>query len=91
MGFELSGFDALDRHLEQLGKAVELLQGDIAQIQFDPNDPASVERAVSEMRASVDAKAGEPGRSPLAKEIIEAVKDHFEARIRQLDSEAEEA
>jgi hypothetical protein len=89
MGIELSGFDELSRHLEQLAKAAEMLHGDIAQIQFDPNDPDSVQRAVTEMRAAVDAKAGEPGRSPFAKEIIEAVKDHFETAIRQHDGKAE--
>jgi hypothetical protein len=89
MGIELSGFDELSRHLEQLAKAAEMLHGDIAQIHFDPNDPDSGQRAVTDMRAAVDAKAGEPGRSPFAKEIIEAVKDHFETAIRQHDGKAE--
>lgn len=82
MGFELSAQAGFRRNVKDMAGTVERLSGDTDGIAFDPKDPASVERAVEQMRTVVDAKAG-GGPSPARKDIIEAVKTVFETAIRE--------
>jgi hypothetical protein len=50
---ELSGFDELQKTLADVQRATESLDGDIAKLRVDPNDPHA---AIAEMERAVDAK-----------------------------------
>ena len=53
---EIQGLDGLTRSLEELQRAFEKLNGDIANVSFDPHDPESIERAIEQLCTAVDKK-----------------------------------
>ncbi len=56
MGMKITGPDALQRTLEDAGQAFATLDGEVATLTFNPGDPASVEAAIADMEAAIDAK-----------------------------------
>lgn len=61
----ISGFNALARQFDELGKAAKALDGDLATVTFDPSDPASVRAAVRDMERAVDQKVSRWRNNPL--------------------------
>jgi hypothetical protein len=53
---KITGLDEFQRKLDEFQKAMHSLDGTIAELRFDPKDPASVQRAVTEIEAAVDRK-----------------------------------
>lgn len=54
MKFEASGLDGAISELEEAAAAMDAIDGDLAQVAFDTDDPASIQRAIIEMEAAVD-------------------------------------
>lgn len=79
-----SGFDQLQKTLGDAQKALGELNGTIAELRFDPKDPASVAAAIAEMESAVDAKVapyrGNPIIEPLAAKSKEAFRKAIEER-----------
>lgn len=81
---KLEGFDSLQRDLEQAQKALASLDGEITTVKVNPDDPASVEEAIRNMEAAVDAKVAPYENNPIVAPLVEAAKEHFRERIRGL-------
>ncbi len=56
MKFEINGLDKLQRGLRDASDALKALDGKIGSVHFKPNDPASVDAAVSEVNAMIDTQ-----------------------------------
>lgn len=54
---KITGLDKLRRQLAEAQRAFEVLNGTIAKVRFNPNDPASVQEATRQVEAAVDDKA----------------------------------
>lgn len=52
----ISGLDQLSRQLEQAQEAIAEIDGDLGTVNFNPNDPASIETAIQQAEALIDAK-----------------------------------
>ena len=52
----IEGLDGLVKSLDGLQHALESLDGDIANVSFDPYDPESIERAIQKLFSAVDEK-----------------------------------
>jgi len=52
----ITGLDQLTKQLEQAQQAIDELDGELATVSFDPSDPASIDAAIQQANASVEAK-----------------------------------
>ena len=50
---EITGLGQFQRELAS--QAFQALDGELGTLSFDPNDPASIDRALREMEAAIDA------------------------------------
>ena len=81
MGFEISGLDDLQRDLENAQRALRTLDGSIAQLEFNPDDPASVNGAIREMETAIDRKVAPYGGNPLVVQITTGLKEQYRQYI----------
>jgi predicted nucleotide-binding protein len=79
--FKITGLDQITRQLEEVAKVAEALNGDLAEVKFDPLDASSVDAAIAEMESAIDAKAGAYRGNPHVDELIENTKEHFRKEI----------
>jgi hypothetical protein len=56
MPAKITGFDKLQRELEDAQRAFKSLDGTIAKIDCDPSDPQNVQDAIRQMEAAIDSK-----------------------------------
>lgn len=78
---KISGLDDLARQLDDARKAFATLDGDIAQVKFDPNDPASIEAAIQTMETAIDEKCGKYLGNPLVSNLVAQMKDTYRTEI----------
>lgn len=76
---KIKGLDALSKNLDGLAKALESLK--TMNVQFDPNDPASIDAAVKDMEAQVDAQVEPWAGSPFVDQIIAGTKEQITEMI----------
>lgn len=74
----MEGFDALRRDLESVQQAAAALEGTIATLKVDPNNP---QEAIRQMEAVVDSKVAPYGQSELVLKIAEEAKEHYRNQI----------
>jgi hypothetical protein len=71
---ELSGFDELQKTLEDAQRAIQSLDGELATLSVDPNNP---QPAIAEMERLVDAKLAPYRGNAIVDQISEASKEQF--------------
>lgn len=79
--FKIDGLDKLTKQLEQAQEAIEELDGEIGTVNFDPNDPASIESAIQKANATLDAKIVPWADNPLVVQLVDGMKEQFRAAI----------
>ncbi len=83
-----SGFDSLAHDLRVAGEALASLDGELATVRFDPNDPASIESAIVEMENKVDEKLAPYATNPIIKSLSSEFKELYRNGILERASEA---
>ena len=84
----MSGFDELQKTLDEAQRAVKSLEGDFAALTVDPNNPQT---AIAEMERTVDAKLATFRGNPIVDQIAEASKEEFKKYILEKADEAKRA
>lgn len=79
--FKMTGLDALSRELNDAQKALSELDGDLAQVSFDPEDPASIERAIQQVETAIDEKIEPYSRNEIVVSIAEELKENARETI----------
>ena len=69
----IEGLDGLVKSLDGLQHALESLDGDIANVSFDPYDPESIERAIQKLFSAVDEKVARYADN----EVVMSIADQF--------------
>jgi hypothetical protein len=82
---DLSDLDRLQSQLNQLLQALQSLEGEIARVGVDPNDPGS---AIRKMELAVDSKAAPYSENPFVSQVIGDVKGKLRQRILEIAKEA---
>ena len=77
----MSGFEKLTRDLSEAQKAISALDGEIGTVNFDPNDPASIEAAVEQIEALLDERLADYISNPIVGPMLEALKERYRERI----------
>jgi tRNA threonylcarbamoyladenosine modification (KEOPS) complex Cgi121 subunit len=77
----MKGLDNLVRQMKEMEKAISALDGDIASVSFDPNDPQSIELAIQQVEAAIDEKVGNYGKNEMITGIINELKERYRQEI----------
>ncbi|MFK3852295.1 hypothetical protein ACI2J5_22565 [Agrobacterium pusense] len=89
--FKITGLDKVTKELDQLQRVIGGLDGEIGMVKFDPNEPASIESAISDVENLIDQEAGHYSSSSMAASIIEQMKDTYRQAILDKAAEARAA
>jgi hypothetical protein len=81
----ITGFDDLQKTLDDAQRALKSLDGDLATLRVDPNNPQT---AIAEMERAVDAKLARYRGNVIVDQIAEASKEQFRNYILQQAEEA---
>lgn len=81
MAITIKGLDKLQRILKEAERAAKELNGDLADLRFDPRNPSSIEEAISEAHLAVDNRLGSWYGNQLVDQMAEQAKAHFEEQI----------
>jgi len=84
----LKGLDDLKRKLQELQKVADGLDGNIANVSFDPHDPQSIDLAIQRMEAAVDEKVGDYRGNNMVKDLALAIKERYRQAIIDRAAEA---
>jgi len=78
---KITGLDGLQKELEKLSQALQSLDGQLANVRFDPSDPASIESAIKEIEKAIDAKAAPYSDNPMVASVVEQLKETYRRGI----------
>lgn len=79
----MDGLDKLSKHLKEAQAGLRAMNGELAKVRFDPEDPQSVEKAVKDMKQKIDSKMAPHRNNPFVKPLVEASKKQFEEHLRK--------
>jgi len=82
---KITGFDDLQKTLDDAQRALKSLDGDLATLRVDPNNP---ETAITEMERAVDAKLAPYRGNVIVDQIADASKEQFRNYILEQVEEA---
>jgi len=78
---KISGLKELQRKMNDVAKFASEMDGELAQVTFNPNDPSSIEIAIQVACDAVDQRAKSYPRNDLVQELAGQVKEGFRERI----------
>lgn len=78
------GFAEFSKHLAGLSDFGKAMDGKIADLRFNPDDPASVEAAVTSIEAEIDRRLAPFGDNATAVAMAEDLKRRYAAGIRNV-------
>jgi predicted nucleotide-binding protein len=81
MSFKISGLDKLQKQLRDVERAMRSLDGTIATLHFDPNEPASIQAAVAQMESAIDGKIACYRGNPIIQNAAEQMKESYREQI----------
>jgi hypothetical protein len=84
MSIKITGLDKLQRELEDAQRAFQSLDGTIATLRFNPDDPESVQEAIRQMEAAVDAKVAPYHGNALVSTVAQKSKAAYRAKILEM-------
>jgi len=79
--FKVTGFDELSNMLKEASTAIEGLDGEIGTVSFDPQDPVSIEAAITEIYRLIDDKLGDSGSNPIIAQVADGMKESYRQGI----------
>jgi len=85
---KIHGLDKLSRELGEFSKAIADLEGDITEVRFDPNDPVSIEQAVKQMEAAIDARIEPYSQNSMVTSLVSEMKERYREAILEKATQA---
>ena len=79
--FKISGLDNLSKTLDEAQKALEGISGQLGSVEFDSNDPASIQAAIQKVDNLIDERLGQYADNPIVGPLAESAKAHFRQAI----------
>lgn len=85
---KITGFDKLQRDLKQAQQAMQAIDGELGSVNFDPNDPSSIEAAIASVEQMIDEKIGIYASNPIVGPMIDGMKEQYREGILEKAAEA---
>ena len=79
--FKIEGFDKLRRDLDQAQRELCDIDGELGSVNFDPEDPASIETAIIWMETKIDDCLGPYAENPIVAPLIQEMKENYRQAI----------
>lgn len=86
--FNITGLDELSKQLTDAQKALEMLDGELGTVSFEPDDPASIEAAIQSVEKIIDDRLGPFASNPIIAPLAEQMKDKYREAIIDRAAEA---
>lgn len=96
--FNITGLDGLSRQLSDAQRALEALDGELGAVNFDTNDPASIEAAIQSVESMIDERLVQYASNPIIAPLAASMKEKYreaivdraaEARLKDCEDHAE--
>jgi hypothetical protein len=78
---EIAGLDEIHRELADAQRAMEDVDGELGTVRFDPHDPTSIERAISEVDRMIDERLGRYADNAIIGPMIQEMKESYRGGI----------
>jgi hypothetical protein len=78
---EITGLDEFQRELNNAARALESLNGTLTTLNFNTDDPNSVEEAIRQMETAIDSKIAPYGDNALISGLAQEMKEKFRQEI----------
>ncbi|EJB01742.1 hypothetical protein Rleg9DRAFT_0482 [Rhizobium leguminosarum bv. trifolii WSM597] len=79
--FKITGLNKLKKKIDQLSNFSQAIDGEIANVSFNPTDPASIEAAIQEAHDAIDQKAIAYERNDWITSLVEQLKESVRDQI----------
>ena len=79
--FKITGLNKLQKNLKDAERALSELDGELGGVNFDPNDPASIEGAIQSVNRMIDERLGEYSSNPIVGPLAEQMKEKYRESI----------
>lgn len=86
--FKITGLDDLNKQLIDAQNALEALNGELGTVNFDPDDPASIEGAIQSVEAIIDDRILQYASNPIIAQLAEEMKEKYREAIIDRAAEA---
>lgn len=86
--FKIKGLDKLQRDLRRAQDAVGELDGELGSVSFNPDDPASIDQAITSMERLIDEKFAGYEDSDIVTSLAEDMKEKYRSMILEKAAEA---
>ncbi|TPM21605.1 hypothetical protein [Mesorhizobium sp. B2-3-5] len=78
---KIQGLDALTKQFDDAQKAIAELDGELGVVNFNPQDPSSIEAAIKAIEAIIDAKVQPYASNPIVATMVEGMKEQYRQGI----------
>ena len=79
--FKITGLDKLQKNLKDAERALSESDGELGVVNFDPNDPASIEGAIQSVNRMIDERLSEYSSNPIVGPLAEQMKEMYRESI----------
>ena len=81
VAIKVTGLGDLQRDLEQASQALEAVGGELTTVKFNPNDPSSVDLAIADVEAAIDAKVASFRGNAIVEQFVEGIKKQYRTEL----------
>lgn len=85
---KITGLDEITKSLSDLEKALGELDGNLASVQFDADDPESIEQAIQSAHRAIDEKVNLYARNEMVLSLVSDLKENVRTSILERAAEA---
>lgn len=78
---KIEGLESIQKELAEAQSALETLDGELGSVRFDPEDPGSIEVAISSMEKIIDDRIGEYTSNSIIGPMAEEMKEKYREAI----------
>jgi hypothetical protein len=86
--FKITGLDKAMKDLDELSKALAALDGDLGSVNFNPQEPASIEAAIQAVEEMVDERTRPYQGNSTVASLAEEMKQRYREAIIEKAAEA---
>ena len=78
---KISGLNDLQKELDQASRAFKALDGEIADLKFDPGDQKSIDAAISNLNTAIDKKVAPYRSNKLVMNVATGLKEKYREEL----------
>lgn len=85
---KITGFEKLQKELKEAEKTLSELDGKLGVINFDPDEPASIEAAIQSVMRMIDSRIEPYVDNPIVGSLADQMKENYRESILQKAAQA---